>query len=220
MDVRQLVASGETYSSKRQKSYYERFVSHYHGPDNLDGFVIDCLQSVLNDYPVDNPPTLSLLSGPILAMNSIIGVNVRDLPVFKNFLRGYKQQLSNLGKTKNLTCPVFLDHAILLYRKILSVCSSENVACYKFIMLMKIYFGVRTGDILKIKYGHLKFLKPNLYTVGSDGRKGCSSVDSPTVYYVYRCDNPEFCLHMVIEQLLSMGFKSDDHILSARDRRK
>ena len=220
MDVRELVTSGSTYALKRQARFHEQFQMMYNPSVDVSEFVLDCLQLVLNNYPTQNPPTLSLLSGPISAMSSVCGLNVRDLPAFKNFIRGYKKKLVEVGKTKNLTCPVFLDHAVDIHRKLIISCPKNLQLVYKFVMLMKLYFGIRTADVMKIRYGHLRFLKTGLYTVGSDGRKGCSSVDSPTVYFVYRSTNAEFCLFTVVDRLSRSGLSKDAFILTDRIRRK
>ena len=220
MNVRSIVASGETYASKRQYNYEHRFALIFKNGMSVDEFVLEALQLVLDGYDSSNPPTLSILSSPIQAMSKVCGCNVRELSVFKNFIRGYKKKLLEVGKSKNLTCPVFLDHAVDIFRKMTSNCSKSDLLVYKFTMLMKIYYGIRTGDILKIKYGHLRLLKPGVFSVGSDGRKGCSSVDSPTVYYVYESRLPEFCLFTVIQNLKKSGLSEDEYILSSRDRRK
>ena len=226
MRASDFIRRGTTYASTRTDYFYELFSTvRLQYPDNLENFFEACLDRVLSDYDKNNPPSLAVFNGPLNSMNRILNLDIRKTNVYKNFIRGYKKRLEEIGKTTNYTSPIFLDHACLLIRKFLSHVRTGELRVkyeqFRFVLLMKLWFGVRTGDMTKIRYSSLRRVDDCCFSIGSDGRKGCSSVDSPTIFHAYKFDgDPDFDLYDCVEKLFTYDADIATFIFPETDRRR
>ena len=224
MNSRAIALSGQNYASRRNHDYFEEFkiaFDSFNGSN--DDFFLDCMDKLLSKYSPENPPCFSLFTGPITSLNRVLGEDIRQSMVYKNFSRGYKQKLESLGKTTNYASPVFLDHYLSIVKSMLQMikgCSSKVFyEQFRFVLLMKLWYGVRTGDMCKVRYEQIRVIDKSCYSVGSDGRKGCSAVESPTVFYVYKFKGERiFCLHDCVTNLRTSG--CEGFVFSETNRRK
>ena len=226
MKAADFIKRGTTYASTRTDYFHGVFIairSRY--PDSLEMFFEACLDRVLADYDSENPPTLAVFNGPLTSISQILNLDIRKTTVYKNFLRGYKKRLEELGKTTNYTSPIFIDHACCLIKKFLEFLSTSECSLkyeqFKFVLLMKLWFGVRTGDMTKIRYSSIRRVDENCFSIGSDGRKGCSSVDSPTIFHAYQFDgDPDFNLYCCVQKLSMRAVDKNAFIFPEADRRR
>ena len=226
MKAADFIKRGTTYASTRTDYFYGVFSAiRRQYPNDADEFFVACMDKVLSSYESDNPPTLAVFNGPLNSVSRILNFDIRKTTVCKNFIRGYKKRLEELGKTTNYTSPIFIDHACQLIKKFLTfVRSSECLLKYeqfRFVLLMKLWFGVRTGDMTKIRYSSIRRVDDNCFSIGSDGRKGCSSVDSPTIFHAYRFEgNSIFSLYECVQRLFVLENDKSTFIFPEVDRRR
>ena len=139
-----------------------------------ESFVAFCVQDILNRYDEKQPPCLEAICRPFSSISKAIGVNIRDTTQIKSFISGYKQLLVESGKKRNYSCPVFLDHGLEIMMSSLANLKdyglTGRVLEIKFLYLMKLYFGVRTGDMCKVRYCDFKRISEMQISIGSDGR--------------------------------------------------
>ena len=72
----------------------------------------------------------------------------------------------------------------------------------------------------RIRYRHINKIDDECYSIGSDGRKGCSSVDSPTVFHILKLRDDYYDLHGLIGRLLLQSGDSDSFIFTDKQRIK
>ena len=175
MNYRKICESGtNTYRAKchLNDQYYKQKFKNYGGP--ADRFIGECVQEILSRYDESKPPCLETICRPFSSISNAVGFNIRESVEIKSFISGYKSLLEEAGKKRNYTCPVFLDHGVQIMKSCVSNLERFGLDVYaeeiRFLFLMKIYFGVRTADMCKVRYSDIRRLSEKQYSVGSDGR--------------------------------------------------
>ena len=120
MNVNEFISAGSTYSGRKKDQFVTRYTPIWiQNPIPGDFFRV-AMQNFLDCYDMNNPPTLGTLVLPISAMCQVSGVNLREEQFYKDFIRGYKKNLESKQKTCNLTCPIFLDHGVQIFKRLCS----------------------------------------------------------------------------------------------------
>ena len=176
MNYRKICESGtNSYRAKchLNDQFYKQKYRNYRG--SAQDFVAECVQEILSRYDESKPPCLETVCRPFKSISNAVGYNIRDSVEIKSFISGYKCMLEEIGKKRNYTCPVFLDHGVQVMKACMTnLCQfglEDSILEIQFLFLMKIYFGSRTADLCKIRYSDLRRLSDVQYAIGSDGRK-------------------------------------------------